>query len=248
MSEAESKCVAAPDGDRCHRRRVVQPWSVLVVIATALTCVGGAGGSIFVGAAAVRPTLQVDAKGTAVVTFTSHGKPDVVVVPASGQLYHGGSLSGPDVSRPTPARGLPLTLAVRRTPSGMLYALQAWQVRPGQPVELHLARWKGEATKLALETDGTRVTGTASFQGKPVTGTTFTLEGKHPRIYVYLDCFGCGGKPGWTRMIGLPPKADGSFAAFLRPEWVGKRYRATVAGANIGAVFAPDAQTEIAAA
>ena len=218
------------------------------MFAAALAVVGVAHGSIYVGADAVRPTLQVDASGTAVVSFTSHGKPDVVVVPAKGQLYHGGSLSGHDVSRPAGAGGVPLALAVRRAPGGTNYALQAWQVVPGQPVELHLARWKGEPTKLTLATDGKRVTGTASFQGKPVTGTTFTLEGKHPRIYVFLDCFGCGGKPGWTRMIGLAPKADGSFAVYLRPEWAGTRFRATVAGPNVGTVFAPDAQTEIAAA
>ncbi len=215
--------------------------------AMALLSVGGAAGSIYVGADAPKPTLQVDAKGTAVVTFTSHGKPDVVVVPATGPLYHGGALSGPDVSRQAPSGGLPFPV-IRRTSGGLSYVLQAWQVLPGQPIELHLARWKGEPTKLTLETDGKRITGTASFQGKPVTGTTFTLEGKHPRIYVYLDCFGCGGKPGWTRMIGLPPKPDGSFAAYIRPNWVGTRYRATVAGPNLGTVFAPDAQAEVAAA
>ena len=217
------------------------------MFAAALAVAAVAHGSIDVGADVARPTLQVDAKGTAFVGFTVHGKPDMVVVPAKGQLHHGGSLAGRDVSRPSPA-GVPLALAVRRTPDGTLYALQAWQVLPGQPVELHLARWKGEPTKLTLETDGKRVTGMASFQGKPVTGTTSTLEGKHPRIYVYLDCFGCGGRPGWTRMIGLAPKADGSFAVDLRPDWAGTRFRATVAGPNAGVVFAPDAQTEIAAA
>ncbi len=220
---------------------------VLGVIATGLSVVGGAEASIYVGADAARPTLGVDAKGTAVVSFTAHGKSDVVVVPARGQLYHGGRLAGPDVSRPVHVSGVPLTVAVRRAPDGTLYALQAWQVLPGQPVELHLARWKGEPTKLTLATDGTRLTGAATFQGKPVTGTTFTLEGKHPRIYVYLDCFACGGKPGWTRMIGVAPHSDGTFRVFLHPDWKGKRFRATVAGPNAGVVFAPDAQTEIAA-
>jgi hypothetical protein len=220
---------------------------VLGVIATGLSVVGGAEASIYVGADAARPTLGVDAKGTAVVGFTAHGKGDVVVVPARGQLYHGGRLSGPDVSHPIQSSGVPLAVAVRRAPDGTLYALQAWHVLPGQPVELHLARWKGEPTKLTLETDGTRLTGAATFQGKPVAGTTFTLEGKHPRVYVYLDCFACGGKPGWTRMIGVAPRSDGSFRVYLRTDWKGKRFRATVAGLNAGVVFAPDAQTEIAA-
>jgi hypothetical protein len=29
---------------------------------------------------------------------------------------------------------------------------------------------------------------------------------------------------------------------FVKPEWKGKRYRALVAGPNIGSTFAPDAQ------
>jgi len=162
-------------------------------------------------------------------------------------LYHGGSLSGRDVSRPASVPGLPLALAVRRTPDGRFWALQHWEVQPGGPVELHLARWRGAPTKLALSFDGTRLTGTASFQGKPVTGRTFTLEGKHPRIYVYLDCFACGGKAGWIRMIGVAPRADGSFAVLVRPSWQGTRFRATVAGPNAGTTFAPDAQAVISA-
>ena len=43
-------------------------------------------------------------------------------------------------------------------------------------------------------------------------------------------------------MLGVPPKTDGSFAVRLRPSWTGSRYRAAVAGPNLGAVLAPDAQ------
>src|SRR6187200_2274461 len=49
-------------------------------------------------------------------------------------------------------------------------------------------------------------------------------------------------RAGWKRMLGVAPKADGSFSAFVKPEWKGKRYRALVAGPNIGTTFAPDAQ------
>lgn len=35
--------------------------------------------------------------------------------------------------------------------------------------------------------------GRATFQGKPVTGTCSTLEGKRLRIQVYLDCTACPG-------------------------------------------------------
>jgi hypothetical protein len=217
-----------------------------LALLTALPVVGGlAHASIFVGVNTTQARLRVDAKGNAEVRFVSGGSPDTVIVPPRGQLHHGGSLAGPDVSRRIGVPRLPLALTVRRTPDGRLWALQAWQVQPGGPIELHLARWKGAPTVLTLATDGTHVTGTATFQGKPVTGFTFTLEGKRPRIYVDLDCFACGGKPGWTRMTPVAPKADGSFSVFLRPEWAGKRYRATVSGPNIGTTFAPDAQIVI---
>jgi len=170
-----------------------------------------------------------------------------VTVPPKGQLFHGGSLSGRDVSRPAPGVRLPLAAIVRRGPGGVLYALQRWQVQPGRPVDLHFARWKGAPPVLRLADDGLRLTGSATFQGRPVSGFTTTLEGKRLRIYVYLDCLGCPGTSGWSRMIGIVPKADGSFAVRLRPEWLGRRYRATVAGPNVGTTYAPDAQAEVAA-
>jgi len=45
----------------------------------------------------------------------------------------------------------------------------------------------------------------------------------------------------------VAPKADGSFGVLLRPSWLGRRYRATVAGPNVGTTYAPDVQAEIAA-
>jgi hypothetical protein len=49
-------------------------------------------------------------------------------------------------------------------------------------------------------------------------------------------------------MLGVSPKADGSFSVYLRSSWVGKQYRATVAGQNVAGALAPDAQTVINAA
>jgi hypothetical protein len=198
--------------------------------------------SIYVGLNPTRATLGVDSRGTAVVSWVQGGARQAVTVPARGQLVHGGSLSG-DVSRSAPKTGIANALVVRRTPDGRTWALQTWPQTPGGPVELHLARWKGAPTKLTLAYDGSNLNGRATFQGKAVTGTSPTLEGKQLRIYVYLDCTGCPGSgAGWKRMLGVAPKADGSFTAFVRPEWKGKRYRALVAGPNLGATFAPDAQ------
>jgi hypothetical protein len=84
-----------------------------------------------------------------------------------------------------------------------------------------------------------------SFGGKPVSGHSTTLAGLRPKIYVYLDCFGCGGQAGWSFMLGVAPRADGTFSVLLRASWKGSRYRATVAGPNVGTTYAPDAQTTI---
>lgn len=218
-------------------------WSLLPALA--LTLGGGAQASVWVGENAVKPTLRVDASGTAEVKLVSGGRPDTVIVPARGQLYHGGSLSGPDVSRRVSAPKLPHAVVVKRTPDGRLWALQRTQVKPGGPVGLHLARWRGEPTKIELQVDGLLLEGRATFDGRGVSGRSYTLEGKRPRIYVYLDYFS-GGR--WRRMLGVAPRADARFAVSLRPAWrQASRYRAVMPGPNIGSSFAPDAETVIPA-
>lgn len=217
-----------------------------LLLAVALALGGAAQASVWVGEEAVKPTLRVDSKGTAEVKFVSGGRPDTVIVPARGQLYHGGSLAGPDVSRRVSTPKLPSAVVVKRTPDGRLWALQRMRVKPGAPLDLHLARWRGAPTKIELEVDGLFLEGRATFNGRGVSGRSYTLEGKRPRIYVYLDYYRGGA---WRRMLGVAPRADGAFAVTLRPAWQeASRYRATLPGPNIGSSFAPDAETVIPAA
>jgi hypothetical protein len=185
--------------------------------------------------------LNADAAGDIGVSWAQGGTRTELVVPVHGQVFHA-TLPGPDVSRIAPAAGLPSGAVVRRTPSGWLVAVQRWVVA-AQPVALHVARWKGTPTALTLSATATRLSGRATFQGKPVTGFSTTPAGTRLRIYVYVDCFGCpAARHGWSAMIGLRPKADGTFAVLLRPSWRGSHYRAAVAGPNIGATLAPDAE------
>jgi hypothetical protein len=185
--------------------------------------------------------LTADAAGNVGVSWLQGGARSELVVPMHGQVYHS-ALPGHDVSRPGSAGGLPFGAVVRKTSSGWYVALQRWDVA-GQPSALHAARWKGAATQLTLNVTPTRLTGRVTFQGKPVTGFSPTPAGKRVRIYVYVDCFGCpAARHGWSAMLGLRPKADGTFATLLRPSWRGRRYRAAVQGPNIGATLAPDAQ------
>ncbi|HZP73785.1 MAG TPA: hypothetical protein VFA97_10460 [Gaiellaceae bacterium] len=192
------------------------------------------------------PELHVNASGVAEVSWTAGGARKSFLVPRSG-AGHYGSLAGKDVSKPT-SLALPLAVTVRETPDHTLWALQRVAIA-GRPTSLDLARWQGPATKLTLVDDGTHLTGGATFHGRPVAGYSSTLTGKRARIYVYLECFGCpGARNAWTLMLGVPPKADGSFAVALRPSWRGKRYRATVFGPNVGGELAPDARVTLDAA
>jgi hypothetical protein len=216
----------------------------LAPLTACLAAAGIAHGSVFVANDAERPQLAVDAKGYAKVTWLEARATQTVVVPPTGQLTHGGSI-GADVSRPAAGVRLPMALTVWRAPGGMLYALQQWQVQPNGPMELHLSRWKGAPPVVVkLADDGRRLSGSVTNAGKPLSGFTKTLEGKRVRVYAFVDCFGCpAARRGWSRMLGVAPKADGTFAVLLRPQWTGKRYRATVAGP----AYAPDARAEVAA-
>ena len=215
------------------------------LLLVALVCTPAGIASYGVSTSPNAPSLRVDAKGNAEVGWTQGGRHMTFVVPRSGVGHHG-VIAGADASKPA-GISLPLAAVVRRTPDGTLWALQDLQIS-GRPASLDLARWKGAPTQLTLATDGTHLTGTVTFQGQPVTGSSPTPAGKQERVYVYLECFGCAAQPkGWSLLLGVRPKADGSFAALLRPNWTGSKYRATVQGPNVHGELGPDAQTVISA-
>lgn len=208
-----------------------------MALVVALACAGTAAASDWVTNGTPPAKLAADAKGDTAVTWA--GK--TLVVPPIGQVYHA-PLPGKDVSTPASAPGVPFVTAVRRAPGGFTLALQAWNV-PGQTPALHLARWQGAPPQLTLTLSGSRLVGTAMFQGKPVTGYTATPDGKQTRIYVYIACFGCSANTsGWSPMLGVTPKADGSFRVLLRPSWTGSRYMAFLQGPNVGSTLAPDVE------
>jgi len=215
------------------------------VVAIALVWAGSANASITVAYDAQRPALRVDAAGNAEVSWSSGGARRYLLVPPRGRVLPGARLSGRDVSRAASAPPLPFRKVLRRTPDGRLWALQAWRARAGGPVELHLARWRGQPTRVTLALTGDALEGSAEFQGRAVTGFSPTPEGKRLRHYAFLECLGCGAA-GWKRMTGVATRRDGSFRVLLRPAWRGTRYRAIVAGPNRGATLAPVASASAA--
>jgi hypothetical protein len=191
-----------------------------------------------------RPALRVDALGNAEVSWSAGGARRTLLVPAVGLYLPGGRISTADVSRPTTIPGLPFARVTRRAPDGTIYALQTWRVVEGGPVELHFSRWKGSRTTVTLTAEpasgSERLIGRAQFQGKPVAGYSRTNSGIRYRIFAYLDCFSCP-MPGWRRLSGVAPRADGTFRLLVQSGFRGTRYRVTVAGPNLGRTLAPDA-------
>jgi hypothetical protein len=221
---------------------------LLVLAALSLAVPAGAARSaIKVTGNGLGPTLRVDAQGYAEVGWkTSDGARHTLLVPPNGRVLPGGRLPGRDVSKPTTAVQIPYRRVLRRTPDGAFWALQAWQVVNGGAVDLRFSRWRGEPTTVTAHAtccrlDGETLDGAADFQAQPLFGSSPTTGGKSVRIFAYVDCFACRGD-GWSRLAGVatrPP--DGSYSLFIRPVWLGARYRVTLAGPNLGWTYAPDA-------
>jgi hypothetical protein len=210
----------------------------VVVILLAGATAGPAAGSIAVAYDAQRPALRVDSRGNAEVSWTAGGERRYLLVPPRGRVLPGARLPGRDVSRAARGPRLAFQRVLRRTPDGRRWALQTWRATARGPVELHFSRWRGAPTGVAVTVSDTVLKGSADFQGRPVTGSSSTPEGKRLRHYAFVDCLGCGTRS-WKRLTAVRTRADGSFRLFLRPAWRGSRYRVTVAGPNRGATLAP---------
>lgn len=224
-----------------------------VVFLVAAVCAETSPASIgLISAPFDRPALRVDAAGNAEVSWFTGGTRRAVLIPPTGELAPG-TLPGPDVSVAAPGIVLPYRKAIRRTPDGRYWALQAWQTAFKGPIELRFARWQGAPTEitLAFKNRGRYVllTGKATFHGRPVAGTYRTNGGALISLAAALDCFGCPAAKGnrWFRFNGVKTAPDGSFGSGLKQAWMGARFRASIVGPNIGSTLAPDAATTLRA-
>src|SRR5262245_26714307 len=111
--------------------RRVGPFLGLVAL---LGTTGQAAASIKVAGDAHAASLRVGRAGNAEVGWsTSGGERRSLLVSPSGALTYGGRLPAGDVSVAA-AAPIPFAIAVRRTPDGALWALQAWQRLASGPV------------------------------------------------------------------------------------------------------------------
>jgi hypothetical protein len=240
----------AAEQDRAVQMRRLFPLALLI---GAVDGADAASASVTVTTNPQRPALRVDARGYAEVSWASNGVRRTLLVPPTGRALPGGRINGRDVSRSTRAVAIPFRRVLRRTPDGRYWALQAWRLTRGGPLELRFSRWRGEPTRLELTatpSGGTEILeGRATFQGRPVTGSWRTLEGARIRHAAVLECFACGGRSsGWTWFNSVRTRAGGLFAATVPPAARGARYRATIVGPNVGRTLAPDASAVVVSA
>jgi hypothetical protein len=194
------------------------------------------------------PALAVDARGNALVSWTQGGARRTLLIPPRGRYLPGGRLTGPDVSRPAAAVGVPFARVVRRTPDGRRWALQAWRVQKGGPVELRFARWSGAPTRVDGAVTGGALAGRATYAGTGVFGTSPTTAGTPVRHFAFVDCDRCPGASGWARLLAVPLAGPrGTYRLELFPRRRGVRYRISVTGPNRGWAYAPDATTVVPA-
>ncbi len=204
--------------------------------------------SIKVAGDVSHPALRVNAAGWATVVYRQYGRWKTARVSPSGWVTWGRAARGRDVSYPTAAVALPMAVAVRQTPDGRFWALQAWRRLRGRQVELRLSRWRGAPTHLALwawccKWRSEVVRGRATFHGRPIYGFRNTpqgvpLDGLGRNVYIDSRR-----GSGWKRTMGiLTHRPTGRFGLWIRPHWRGRAYRARMVGPNWGRTLGPDAQ------
>jgi hypothetical protein len=215
--------------------------TVVVVLALAPNAMASVG----VGSNAAAPTLKVDAQGNAEISYTQAGARKTVLVPVKGAVVYGVTLTSPDVSKAASSPKLPYLKVLRSGPNGWLYALQTWPARIGPP-ELRFSRWQGAPTKLTFTATqqhlGIALEGKVTYAGKPIPTSSPAPGGIKIREYVYIDQQ-VGGK--WKVLGGVTVKSNGTYRRILYGVDGGDGFRASVAGPNIGSVYAPDMVLQI---
>ena len=211
----------------------------LVAAAAALVLAPAAAASITVATNAAQPALLVDRHGDAEVSWTAGGKRHTLLVPETGRVRPEAHLPSGNVAESLNAPDVPFGKVVVIRRNGWKYALQAWQVVPGGPVELRFARWSGTGTVAHLaaqkSSTGVLLSGKLTLDGRPVPTTSRTPEGKVLRQYAYIDVRRGGS---WKRLGGVAVRADGTFRRFAPS---GTQFRVVAPSPHVGKTYAPDA-------
>jgi hypothetical protein len=122
-----------------------------LIVLVSLALIGASHASIKIAEDAKNPTLRVARSGVAEIDWTTAGgRRRHAIVLRNGTVRWGARLVAHDVSRPSQRVKLPFSVAVRETPDGRLWALQAWRRLRSGPIELMFSRWRGAPPRLTL--------------------------------------------------------------------------------------------------
>ena len=212
-----------------HARRSLFVLPLLLIAAVAAT---PAFGSEIIGRDVPRPTLSIDSRGRAHVTYRVRGVTKTLV--ASGAV----NARAPSTNRPQvkfklqygargkgvcrPYDGPPLAWLIKacKAPDGSYWALQAW-VRlknnyggTSGAKELHLSHWRGPLASLVIyqnwaERKYRHLFGRLTYRGRGVYGFEATPHGAPLDSYgrnVYVDTFDSAyghGQPGPSSFRGV---------------------------------------------
>jgi hypothetical protein len=209
--------------------------AILALIGVFAIGVPAASGSLTIATNVQAPSLRVDAAGNAEIDWTSGGARHTLLVRPGQELLPGARV-GRDVSRAW-GTALPFRRVVRRGPGGWLWALQAWRVLPGGPIELRVAHWRGPLPELTLTLEnGNTLVGSATTDGRPISRYSLTFARQRLRIYVYLDALVNGT---WSRIGGVAPQAD--FRRFVPTQLQSAtKFRAILIGPSDRTTVTPD--------
>ena len=202
----------------------MRPRYIAAVVVAVLFAPASASASIKVASWARNPTLKVVAGGAAEVDWTSGGGRHSVVIYRNGSQRYGAHLRARDVSFPTTGVSVPMALAIRQTPNGHFWALQAWQpklphrgyppYRPGQTDwELDVSHWTGPIAALEVHADWAfdgqahNLFGRLMYNGAPVHGFhtvkgTGAPQDRYGRS-LYIDTFDSAYGSGWKRETSI---------------------------------------------
>jgi hypothetical protein len=203
--------------------------AVLALFLVAAFAAAPAFGSAIVGRNVSRPTLTIDPRGRAHVTYFSGGRrtvltawgaidaraPSRVVPQVKFQIRYGEGGKGVCL----PYDGPPLAWVVEacKAPDGSYWALQSWtRLKPNYggtqgARELHLSHWRGPLAQLVIyqnwaEGRYRHIFGRLTYDGVGVYGYSSTPQGNPLDGYgrnIYVDTFDSAYGKGWHRENGF---------------------------------------------
>ena len=227
-------------GAGIQRRTMSARSFTLLGVLVSLALAGDASGSIKLATNPERPALRVDGRGNAEVSWTAAGVRRYVFVPPTAASIRVAAWRPPMSAEAAVLSRSRFGGFSAVPPDGRLWALQAWRVQAGGPVELRFSRWRGEPPKMTLTSqprfDGELSPAALLPPAAPFRSTPDAGRQAHPQLCPHRSKDAHGLEPD----RGAATRADGTFRLFIPAAKPGASYRTLLPGPNLGTTLAPD--------